>query len=58
MKYLKNIVEMQVVLFALITWMAGIVLAKGFWLTLLSCVCPFYGWYLLTEKIMHMNGML
>jgi hypothetical protein len=35
----------------LIAWLAGFVLAKGFWLTLL-CWIPFYAWYLVVEKIM------
>lgn len=35
-----------------IAWIAGTVLAKGFWLTFLSICFPFYPWYLIIEKIM------
>ena len=45
-------------LLMLIGWIAGIVLAKGFLLTLLAIVAPIYGWYLVIEKIMIMNGWL
>jgi len=41
-----------------ITWIAGIVLAKGFWLTLLSICMPFYAWYLIIEKIMVDTGFI
>lgn len=33
-----------------ITWLAGIVLASGFWLTVLAIVCPFYAWYLIVAR--------
>ncbi len=41
-----------------IAWVAGIVLAKGFWLTLLSIVFPPYAWYLLIEKLMAHYGFI
>ena len=41
---------------AVMTWMAGIVIAKGFWLTLLSIVLPFYAWYLVVERIITRMG--
>ena len=41
-----------------ITWIMGIVLAKGFWLTALSICLPFYSWYLVVEKIMIDTGFL
>lgn len=37
-------------------WMAGIVLAKGFWSTLLALFPLPWGWYLVVEKIMIANG--
>jgi len=42
----------------LTTWMAGIVLAKGFWLTALSIFFPFYAWYLVVERLMTLMGLL
>ena len=41
-----------------IIWMMGVVLAKGFWLTLLSCVMPLYSFYLVTERLMSLCGMI
>lgn len=43
---------------AALMWLAGIVLAKGFWLTVLSVVMPFYAWYLVVQRIMQANGLL
>ena len=43
----------HVVRFALLLmWVAGVVLAKGFWLTILSIVIPFYAVYLVVEQAM------
>jgi hypothetical protein len=36
----------------LLVWVAGVVLAKGFWFTVLSIVIPFYSLYLVVEQIM------
>jgi len=33
-------------------WVAGIVIAQGFWSTLLALVLPLWAWYLLAEKIL------
>ena len=38
-----------------IWWLAGLVLAKGFWLTTISIFTP-YGMYLVLEKIFVMIG--
>ena len=35
-----------------ILWLAGIVLAKGFWGVLLAIIIPFWGWYLVVEEAM------
>lgn len=32
-------------------WIAGLVIAKGFWSTLFAII-PFYGWYLVVEKLL------
>jgi len=39
-------------------WLAGIVLAKGFWLTALAYIFPLYGLYLLTELLMRIFGII
>ena len=36
----------------LLIWVAGVVLAKGFWFTVLSIVVPFYSLYLVVEQVM------
>ena len=38
-------------------WIAGVVLAKGFWWTLLAVFCPFYAWYLIVERVLVMTGV-
>lgn len=44
-------------LVAVTAWIVGVVLAKGFWLTTLSLVLPFYAWYLVIEDLV-MGGVL
>lgn len=39
-----------------LVWIAGIILAKGFWLTLLAVVFPIYGAVLVVEKILAALG--
>ena len=53
---MKSLFDSLVALVVLATWMAGIVLAKGFWLTVLAVVCPFYAWYLLAERVLMAIG--
>lgn len=42
------------VIFVVITWMMGAVIAKGFWSTLAAYICPPWAWYLLTERAMQL----
>jgi len=51
MKYIVHII-------LLVTWLMGIVLAKGFWLTLLSIIFPFYAYYLVVEHAMRTLGWI
>jgi hypothetical protein len=37
---------------ALLTWLAGVVLAKGFWSTLVAFIVPFWAWYLVIEQVL------
>jgi len=41
---------------AFVAWMAGIVLAKGFWPTLLAVCVPLYGGYLVVERVLQAVG--
>jgi hypothetical protein len=38
-------------LFALVIWIAGIVIAKGFWSTFIAFCIPFWAWYLVIELV-------
>lgn len=44
-------------LLILITWLGGVVLAKGFWSTAFSIFIPPWAWYLVVEKIMMHFGL-
>ena len=37
-------------LFIVLPWLAGTVLAKGFWLTATAVFLPPYAWYLVVER--------
>ena len=39
-------------------WMSGVVLAKGFWLTVGAIFCPPYALYLVAERLMQMAGVI
>lgn len=40
-----------------IAWLAGIAIAKGFWMTLFAIIPP-VGWYLAIERIMDVTGLI
>ena len=39
-----------------VPWLAGIVLANGFWCTVAAILFPPFGWYLVVERAMAMAG--
>jgi len=40
-------------------WIAGVVIANGFWSTFFSvCFGPFWAWYLSVEKLLQMVGVI
>ena len=41
-----------------IVWIVGIVLAKGFWSTLVAVFIIPWAWYIAVEHIMELNGWL
>lgn len=43
---------------ATLIWLAGIVLAKGFWLTALAFACPLYGAVLIVFKVLAALGWI
>ena len=44
------------VLFA--SWIAGVVIAKGFWSTLFAFIIPFWAYYLVIEQLLIKYGLL
>ena len=44
-------------LILLATWIAGVVIAPGFW-KILAVLLPFYAWYLFIERAMQRSGLL
>jgi hypothetical protein len=55
---MSNVIYTLIGFVLLVAWLAGIVLAKGFWLTSLAIVFPFYPWYLLLELLMIKGGLI
>jgi hypothetical protein len=45
-------------LFLFFSWVAGVVIANGFWSTLFSIIVPFWAYYLLVEKFLIVYGIL
>lgn len=39
-------------------WVAGMVLAKGFWSTLFAICLPPWGWYLIAERALTVSGLI
>ena len=43
---------------ALIMWIGGIIIAKGFWVTV-ACIClPFVAWYIFLERLLQIWGLI
>lgn len=49
-------IDLMITIIVVVTWLAGIVLSKGFWSCLFAIWVPPYAWYLVVEKVMLMNG--
>ena len=49
---MKDIINTIVGLIFIISYIAGIVIAKGFWSTTFAIILFPYSWYLVIEKIM------
>jgi hypothetical protein len=54
----KNLTELISAILFGVPWLAGIVLAKGFWSTTAAVCIPPYAWYLVVERIMIVSGFL
>lgn len=47
---MKHLVELLGAVLLGVLWLAGIVLAKGFWSTAAAVCIPPYAWYLVVER--------
>jgi len=45
-------------LFLFCTWIVGIVLAKGFWSTVIAVLIPLWAWYLVAERLLQYYGVI
>lgn len=52
---LEYIWDNVVYIFLCVCWLAGFIIAKGFWSTLFAII-PFWAWYLVLEKFMIAQG--
>lgn len=41
-----------------VVWVAGMVIAKGFWSTLFAVMMPVWSYYLVIEKLMTFYGVI
>lgn len=53
---MKHLAELILVLSSIVSWLAGIVLAHGFWSTLFAILMPPWAWLLVTERALMMAG--
>ena len=51
---MKYIIE----LIGVIVWIAGVVIANGFWSTFFALFIPLWAWYLVIERLLITNGIL
>jgi hypothetical protein len=49
---MKDLIALSIYLALIISWLAGIVYAKGVALTFLAIVFPFYAWYVCVERLL------
>ncbi len=43
---------------AVILWLAGVVIANGFWSTAVALFIPLWAWYLVVERVVTTYGLL
>lgn len=53
-----NINFLPVPLVTIPMWVAGIVIANGFWSTLFAVVMPLWAWYVAIEKLLMHFGVI
>lgn len=53
-----SVSEVFLLTLIVVTWIMGVVLAKGFWSTFSAIFIPPWAWYLLAEKLMSLGGLI
>ena len=53
---MKHLIELVATILVCVSWLAGIVLAKGFWSTAMAVLIAPYAWYLAVEHAMRSVG--
>jgi len=51
-------IKYLIYLIFVVTWIAGVVIAKGFWSTLFAMCIPFWSFYLVIEKVLIAYGVI
>ena len=54
----NNLLNSILVFLFIVVWLAGIVLAKGAIMTILTICFPPFGWYLIVEKLIISNNLI
>jgi len=54
---MSELTQFIITAFIIVTWFAGIVIAKGFWMTFFALLPP-VAWYLLIQRIMQVWGLV
>jgi hypothetical protein len=55
---MRDVVGAIISFFILLTWLFGVVIAKGFWSTFFAAIIPFYAWYLVVEHFAKYFGVI
>lgn len=55
---MKDLVDLIATIVGGVSWLAGIVLAQGFWSTAIATCMPPYAWYLVVERGLLLAGWL
>ena len=55
---MKSIIIILLKVIGLGIWLAGVVIASGFWSTLFSIIIPLWAYYLVIEKLLQVMGWI
>ena len=55
---MKQLIKLIAKMVMMISWLAGIVLAHGFWSAAAAVCVPPYAWYIVVERCMIVTGFI